>query len=71
MKAEVPIIYKPVHLLQTKSMDWFLYDRDLRPERVKKKRCTYDTLRDLVPFLQFKKCEKLPWSSVTVSKVVG
>ena len=26
-----------------------------------------DSLRDLVPFLQFKKCEKHPWRSVTFS----
>ena len=25
----------------------------------------YDTLRDLVPFVQFKKREKHPWRSVT------
>ena len=25
-----------------------------------------DTLRDLVPFAQFKKCEKYPWTSVTL-----
>ena len=29
-----------------------------------------DALRDLVPFVQFKKCEKHPWRSVTFSKVV-
>ena len=28
-------------------------------------------LCDLVPFAQFKKCEKLPWMSVTFSKVAG
>ena len=30
-----------------------------------------DALRDLVSFVQFKKCEKLPWRSVNVSKVAG
>ena len=30
-----------------------------------------DTLRDLIPFLQFKKREKHPWRSVTFSKVAG
>ena len=30
-----------------------------------------DTLRDLLPFVQFKKHEKHPWRSVTFSKVVG
>ena len=30
-----------------------------------------DTLRDLVPFVQFKKREKHPWRSVTFSKVPG
>ena len=28
-------------------------------------------LRDLVPFVQFKKCEKHSWTSVTFSKVAG
>ena len=28
-------------------------------------------LRDLVPFVQFKKREKDPWSSVSFSKVAG
>ena len=27
------------------------------------------TLRDLVPFAQFKKCEKHPWRGVNYSKV--
>ena len=30
-----------------------------------------DVLRDLVPFGQFKKREKSPWSSVTFRKVAG
>ena len=30
-----------------------------------------DALRDLVPFLQFKKCGKHPWRSVTFTKVAG
>ena len=30
-----------------------------------------DALRDLVPFVQFKKREKHPWRSVTFSKVAG
>ena len=30
-----------------------------------------DALRDLVPFVQFKKREKYPWRSVTFSKVAG
>ena len=30
-----------------------------------------DALRDLVPFIQFKKCEKHPWRSVNFSKVAG
>ena len=30
-----------------------------------------DTLRDLVPFVQFKKREKHPWRSVNFSKVAG
>ena len=28
-------------------------------------------LRDLVPFVQFKKREKHPWKSVTFSKIAG
>ena len=31
----------------------------------------YDALRDLVPFVQFKKREKRPWRSVNFSKVAG
>ena len=30
-----------------------------------------DVLRDLVPFVQFKKREKHPWRSVNFSKVAG
>ena len=30
-----------------------------------------DALSDLVPFVQFKKCEKHPWRSVNFSKVAG
>ena len=30
-----------------------------------------DALRDLVPFVQFKKREKHPWRSITFSKVAG
>ena len=30
-----------------------------------------DTLRDLVPFVQFKNREKHPWRSVVFSKVAG
>ena len=30
-----------------------------------------DVLRSLVPFVQFKKCEKHPWRGVTFSKVAG
>ena len=30
---EGPIIYKPIHNLQSKSMDSFLYERALRQER--------------------------------------
>ena len=30
-----------------------------------------DALRDLVPFVQFKKREKHPWRSVNFSKVAG
>ena len=30
-----------------------------------------DALRDLLPFVQFMKLEKHPWTSVTFSKVAG
>ena len=30
-----------------------------------------DALRDSVPFVQFKKCEKHPWTSITFSKAKG
>ena len=30
-----------------------------------------DALRDLIPFVQFKKCEKHPWKSFAFSKVAG
>ena len=30
-----------------------------------------DVLRDLVPSVQFKKCQKHPWRSDTFSKVTG
>ena len=33
------------------------------------KEITRDTLCNLVPFVQFKRCEKHPWRSVTFSKV--
>ena len=32
---------------------------------------TCDALRDLAPFIQFKKREKHPWRRVTFSKVAG
>ena len=33
--------------------------------------CIYDALRYLIPFVQFKKREKHPWRSVTLSKVAN
>ena len=33
--------------------------------------CICDALRDLVPFVQFRKHEKHPWKSVNFSKVLG
>ena len=30
-----------------------------------------NALRDLVPFAQFRKCEKQPWKSVTFIKAAG
>ena len=32
---------------------------------------TCDALLDLVPFVQFQKCEKHPWRSVTFRKAAG
>ena len=37
----------------------------------KRKRTSCDALRDLVPFLRFKKRENHPWRSVTFSNVAG
>ena len=34
-----------------------------------RKKCDY--LRDLLPFVQFKKREKHPWRSISFSKVTG
>ena len=31
----------------------------------------HEYMRDLVPFVQFKKREKNPWNSVTLNKVAG
>ena len=33
--TETPIIKKLVHWFVSKSLDWFLYDKDLRPKSVK------------------------------------
>ena len=33
--TDFPIIYKPVHGFVLKSVNWFLYGRDLRHEKVK------------------------------------
>ena len=30
----------------------------------------FDVIRELVPFMQFKKCEKHPWRKVSFSKVL-
>ena len=38
---------------------------------IEKKIMTCDALRDLVPFVQFKKREMHPWMSFTFSKVTG
>ena len=64
--------------LQSKSMDRFLYDRDLRHERVNVLKWTEHflrtichALRDLTPFVQFKRREKQPLKSVTFSKIAG
>ena len=38
---------------------------------VKSKQTRCDELRNLVPFVQFKKLEKHPWRNVTFSKVAG
>ena len=50
--TEVPIIHKPVHIdLQSKLMDWFLYDKDLRHERVKP---FLNTLPEMLPSYFFR-----------------
>ena len=38
---------------------------------IRPKQTIYDILHDLVPYLQFGKCEKHPWRGVTFSKVAG
>ena len=45
------------------------YSHELKTTSYAKKNC--DVLRDLVPFVQFKKREKHPWRSVTFSEVAG
>ena len=36
-----------------------------------RRKLTCDALRDLVPFVKFKKREKHPWRSLSFSKVTG
>ena len=46
--------------------------KDLQDSRAQKfSRYICDVLRDLVPFVQFKKREKYPWRSVTFSEMEG
>ena len=64
--------------------DWLISETYLRPSFFGQQLCLretsiidvwqgrkYDTLRDLVAFLQFKKREKQPWRSVNFSIVAG
>ena len=44
-------------------------DSQVKPSVKSTYKC--DVLRDLVPFVQFKKREKHPWRSLTFSKVAG
>ena len=46
---------------------YYLYLNFITKERMNK----WDTLRGLVPFVQFKKREKHPWRSGTFSKVAA
>ena len=38
---------------------------------IRPKQTIYDILHDLVPYLQFRKCEKHQWRGITFSKVAG
>ena len=53
-------------LCRTYMLGWMLMWTSKRWDRT-----TCDKLCDLLPFAQFKKCEKHPWRSVTFSKVAG
>ena len=55
--------------LSTKIQDHYGEKIKLEKGNTKKEIC--DSLRDLVPFVQFKKHEKHPWRSINFSKVAG
>ena len=42
----------------------FYFDINFLKERLSRELIICDVLRNLVPFVQFKKCEKPPWMSV-------
>ena len=68
----------PLNLISTLYQAWKLELMEVHtpsPLRNIYAQCTIvldsDVLRDLVPFVQFKTCQKHPWRSVTFSKVAG
>ena len=76
-KAEPLKLSKRIVIITKSNCDPFYYEcqktirlfsekgRDIEREEI----VGCDALRDLVPFVQFKKREKHPWRSVTFSKV--
>ena len=48
-------------------MDYYIFSKIMKV----KSNCKWDALRDLVPFVKFRKREKHPWWSATSSKVAG
>ena len=67
-------LYKPLSIgvrqVQTLKISSFFYFPILLPSKFFGLTICC-ALRDLVPFVQFKKCEKHPWRSVTFNKVTG
>ena len=72
-KLEEGLVYRPNKLSVLVPLEWRCDDRlwfvSDQPGWRYWKIC--DALRDLVPFVRFKKREKHPWRSVTFSKVAG
>ena len=54
-----------------KNADWLWFGSSSLEQAYEDMWNICDVLRDLAPFVKFKKCEKQPWRSVTFSKVAG